>query len=93
MATGIQQTIEVIDALETILVELGAAARDGRLGAGEILGIVGASLGKLQTALEGAEAIPAELGELALDELDAMLARFQQAVFAVLRSFRGEAAA
>lgn len=82
----IKEVLEVVDAVEAIAVGIGHAS-EGGLDLGEVLGVLATNISKLQTAITGAEDIPAELDDLDLDEVEQLTDRLQDAVFNIIRSF------
>lgn len=77
MATGIKETVELLDAVGVLLLDLKKILADGRINLGDV-GVIFDLLGQFQAlnaGVAGADKIPAEMSDLSPEESQVLIAK------------------
>lgn len=86
MATGIQNTLEVLDLAKATATVVAAAKRDGAINVWDAPLLL-QLIGPLNTAVKGGEALPAELSDLDTAEATAIAQKGLEVAYAWLAVF------
>lgn len=82
MATGVKESLEVLEAVRVLLLDVKSVMADGKINVGD-MGVVFdllRQLGTLNAGLQGAELIPAEIGDLDAAEAEKIIAKAMELV-------------